>query len=183
MYDTEDKKYISQDRLAALIKTGEEVQIIENTTGEDITASIVSQLLAKENKGAEQDLPTGVLFQLLRKGGGTLTDYAKKYSALWQNALTMAEDEIDRRLRALVKKKEISVSEGHRLKDEILGYTSNLKRWIGEQTDRRINEALDRTHLATREQIDELTAKIDALTAKVESLETHQHDQHGADGT
>jgi len=41
MYDTTDKKYISMDNLTKLIKSGKEVSIINNETGEDLTTSIV----------------------------------------------------------------------------------------------------------------------------------------------
>ena len=56
LYDTTDKKYVSLDRLSELIKAGEEVTIEDNETGEDITAGVVSQLLAREKKDGEADL-------------------------------------------------------------------------------------------------------------------------------
>jgi polyhydroxyalkanoate synthesis repressor PhaR len=111
LYDTTDKQYISLERLSTLIKDGEAVEIIDNTTGEDITSSVVSQLLAREPRDKEE-VPSSVLFDLLRKGGGTLSDYAKKYASLWKSAMTMAEDEVDKVVRALVRDKEISADEG-----------------------------------------------------------------------
>jgi len=48
LYDTTEKKYISLDQLAALIKAGEEISIVDNRSGEDITSAIVSQLLARD---------------------------------------------------------------------------------------------------------------------------------------
>ena len=54
LYDTKEKQYISMDQLSELIKAGEDVSIVDNKTGEDLTSSIVSQLLAKERKQSQK---------------------------------------------------------------------------------------------------------------------------------
>ena len=176
MYDTTDKRYISRDQLAELIKKGEEVAIIDNRTGEDLTASVVSQLIGMDSKDKENEgaVSSRFLMQLLRKGGGTLTDYAKKYVSLWQGALTMAEDEIDKLVTMLVKNKELSLSEGNRLKKEIVGYTNSLKGWISESIEKRVGDVLDAMNLATNDQIKALSGKVDALDRKVKQLEKNQ---------
>ncbi len=176
MYDTTDKTYISREKLAELIKKGEEVTIFDNRTGEDLTTAIVSQLIGMENKNDENGgiVSSRFMMQLLRKGGGTLTDYAKKYVSLWQGALTMAEDEIDKLVNRLVKNKELSLSEGNRLKKEIIGYTNTLKGWISESIDNRVGEVLGAMNVATNDDIKALSAKVDALAKKVKQLETTQ---------
>jgi len=170
MYDTTDKKYVSMEQVARLIKSGEEVSIIDNKTGEDLTAAIVSRLIGQDKKEKGSVVSPRIMMQLLRKGGDTLTDYAKKYTSLWQSALTMAEDEVDKVVGALVKDKELSRAEGSRLKKEITGYTDSLKSWIGERVDRHMNEALAAMNLASRDQMDALTAKIEKLSREVARL-------------
>lgn len=174
LYDTTDKKYVSLDRLSELIKAGEEVTIEDNETGEDITAAVVSQLLAREKKDGETDLPVGMLMQLLRKGRGTVAGYAKKYAGLWQGAVTMAEDEIDKLVSILVKDKEISESEGFRLKREMMAYADGFKKWVGDKVDQRVNEVMGVMNLATKDQVVRLTEQIEALTETVERLEAMQ---------
>ncbi len=176
MYDTTDKRYISRHQLSELIKNGEEVAIIDNKTGEDLTASIVSQLIGMESKGREDDavVSSKFLMQLLRKGGGTLSDYAKKYASLWQGAFSMAEDEIDKIVNKLVKNKELSLSEGSRLKKEITGYTHSLKGWISDSIEYRVGEVFNAMNLATNDHIKELSAKVEALDKKVKQLEKAQ---------
>ena len=171
MYDTADKTYVSLEQVARLIKSGEEVSIIDNKTGEDLTAAIVSRLIGRDKKEKGSVVSPRIMMQLLRKGGDTLTDYAKKYTSLWQNALTMAEDEVDKLVGGLVSSKELSRAEGSRLKKEITGYTDSLKSWIGEQVDRRMNEALSAMNLASRDQVEALNAKIDKLTKEVARLQ------------
>ncbi|MDX2455078.1 polyhydroxyalkanoate synthesis regulator DNA-binding domain-containing protein [Desulfosarcina sp.] len=174
MYDRTDKRYITMAQLSKLIKSGEEVSIVDNSTGDDLTSSIVSQLIGREEKDKDRGVSPRVLMQLLRKGGGTLTDYAKKYTSLWQNAFTMAEDEVDKLVNGLVKDKELSRSEGSNLKKEIVGYTNSLKSWISDSIDKRISEALDVMNLPTKDKVNELAARVDSLAKKIEKLEKSQ---------
>ncbi len=171
LYDTHAKKHISREQLADLIKKGEEVTIIDNPTGEDITASIISQLIGMDDQDTDSAVSPRLLMQLLRKGSGTLTDYAKKYVSLWQGAFNMAEDEIDKLVGRLVKNKELSNDEGSRLKKEIIGYTDGIKKWVGESVDKRVGEVFDAMNLATSEHIEELSDRIDALANKVAQME------------
>jgi polyhydroxyalkanoate synthesis repressor PhaR len=171
LYDTLEKKYVSLDELSELIKAGEEVMIEDNETGEDLTASVISQLLAREKKENRNPVTSGILTELLRKGGGTITHYAKRYTALWQNALTMAEDEVDKLVNLLVKNKEITESEGSKLKKELLGHADNFKQWISHKIDQRVNEIMGKMNLATKDQVVKLTAQIEELTRAVEQLE------------
>jgi septal ring factor EnvC (AmiA/AmiB activator) len=53
----------------------------------------------------------------------------------------------------------------------MLNRAEDLKKWVGEKTDQRVNEALDLMNLASREQVSQLTEKIDKLTRKVQNLE------------
>lgn len=179
LYDTTDKKYVSMDTLSKLIRSGKEVSIIDNETGEDLTASIVSRLISR-NKGEDnKSVSSGLLIQLFRKGGGALTDYAKKYVSIWQSAFTMAEDEVDRLVNMLVKNKEISKSEAKRLKNEIVGYTDSVKDWIADSVDKRISEALGMMNLATKDELSSLSKRIGALEKKIKQYERFEKSKAG----
>jgi polyhydroxyalkanoate synthesis repressor PhaR len=171
LYDTTDKRYLTMDLLAELIKSGKEVSIIENETGDDLTSSIVSQLLAREDSDTDKAVPSQVLMQMLRKGRGTLFGYGKKYVSLWQSALTMSKDEIEKLVNSLVNDKEISESEGKTLKNEVLGFANNLKSWIIDSIDQRVSEGLKVMNLSSKDQVKELTRRVDELTQKVKDLE------------
>jgi len=171
LYDTIDKKYITLTQLTAMIKEGVEIYVIDNQTGEDITASVLAKMIAHGDKEAGENLSAGALMRFIRKGGDTVADYAKKYTSIWQSALSLAEDETDKLVNKLVKDRELSKSEGRNLKKEIISYTDNLKSWIGTTIDKRIKEILGVMNLADRQHIVQLTDTIDALSEKVEELE------------
>lgn len=171
LYDSTDKKYITLKGIAELIKAGEQVTVTDNKTGEDVTSGIITQVLGRDTQVRTSDLTSRILVQLLRKGPGTLVDYGKKYVSMWDRALTMADEEIDKWVDRLIKEKEISESEGSRLKKDIVARADDVKKWIGEKIDRRMNEVLDVMNLATKDHMTRLTEQIESLTKKVEKLE------------
>jgi polyhydroxyalkanoate synthesis regulator phasin len=134
----------------------------------------VSQLLAREKGDDEKAVPSGVLIQMLRKGRGTLFGYGKKYISLWQSAFTMSRDEIEKLVNALVKDKELSEFEGKSLKKEIASFTSNLKTWIIENIDQRVDEVLKMMNLATKDHVDKLIKKVENLSQQVKDLENRK---------
>ncbi len=174
MYDTVRKRYISLDQLSELIKEGVEVVVEDNETGEEITGSVVSQILAREKKRQGDAVPSSILVGLLRKGTGTVAGYAKRSTEMLQGAVTLAEDEIDKLVGLLVKNEEISESEGSRLRSEMMGRADHFRKWVGEKVDQRVNEALSMMNLATKDQVARLNEKIDALSETVERLEKEQ---------
>ena len=174
LYDSTDKQYISMNRLSELIKQGEDIIIIDNETGKDLTASIISSLIARTKDQAENTVSSGMLIRMFRKGGAALTDYTRKYASLWQKSFTLAEDELDSLVKKLIKDKEISKSEGSRIRTDIIGFTKAMKTWISNTIDNRIAEVLNVMNLATRDNVKQLDARITLLENKLKTFELLQ---------
>ncbi len=178
LYDTIDKRYLSKSRLSEMLKTGEEIVIVDVKTEEDITSEILKDILpADEHVDNEEDAPSNILIDRLKKGRETVSGYGKKYVSMWQSVLSMAEEEVDKLVKKLIKDKEITESEGAGLKKEILGYKNNLKSWINDKIDQRVNDVLGLMNLATKEQVAGLTEKIGELNSKIGELEARQSEQ------
>ena len=162
------------NRLSELIKQGEDIVIIDNETGKDLTASIVSSLIARTKDQAENTVSSGMLIRMFRKGGAALTDYTKKYTSLWQKSFTLAEDELDCLVNKLIKDKEISKFEGSRIRADIIGFTKAMKIWISNTIDKRIAEVLNVMNLATRDNVKQLDTRITLLENKLKTFELLQ---------
>ena len=171
LYDTTDKRFISMDEIANLIKAGEEVSIHNHKTGQDLTASIVSQLLGRKSGKFDSEVPSKVLFQLLRKGSKGLVGSARKYFGFWQNALTMAEDELDNFVNLFVQDNEISKDEGRHFKKEIIRHNEELKNWIDDQIDGRVSKILEKKILTNNKQVSNLKKMVQELSSRIKILE------------
>jgi polyhydroxyalkanoate synthesis repressor PhaR len=72
LYDVEASAYVSLEDVAALIRRGETVEVVDNVTSEDITAQTLTQIVLEEGKKGRSVLPTDLLHDVLRRGGKVL---------------------------------------------------------------------------------------------------------------
>ena len=63
LYDTAGSRYVNLDAIAALIREGKQVQIVDAKTGQDLTRVTLTQIITEDAK----DKPTGLPLELLRQ--------------------------------------------------------------------------------------------------------------------
>ena len=68
LYDTEAKSYVSLEELATLIRNGEEISVLENATGEDITVQTLAKIISEMDTQKASGSPTAVLHDVVRWG-------------------------------------------------------------------------------------------------------------------
>lgn len=66
LYDTSTSKYITLEEIANLLKTNEELRVIDSKTGEDITSITLAQVLAEQEKRRAKDIPIKKIFDLFQ---------------------------------------------------------------------------------------------------------------------
>lgn len=79
LYDTNRSAYITLNEVADLIKQGIEVEVIEATTKEDVTAYILTQIILEQAKNKNALLPAGLLHLIIRYGENVLQEFFEKY--------------------------------------------------------------------------------------------------------
>ena len=50
LYDTQDSKYVTLDRIAELVRSGEEVRVLDNKSQKDMTKVTLAQIIYEEQK-------------------------------------------------------------------------------------------------------------------------------------
>lgn len=63
LYDTAGSRYVNLDDLAAHIRAGREVRVVDANTGQDLTRVVLTQIITEDAK----DKPTGLPLELLRQ--------------------------------------------------------------------------------------------------------------------
>lgn len=63
LYDTAGSRYVNLDDIAAFIRQGKEVQVIDAKSGQDLTRVTLTQIITEDAK----DKPTGLPLELLRQ--------------------------------------------------------------------------------------------------------------------
>ncbi len=169
LYDTVDKQYISMEQLAALVRAGESVSVLDNQTGEDITVQILSQLLSKDRKRQDSEMISDMLSQMLRRGSTTLADYARRTTSRWQEAVHVAEEEIERIACQLYK--ELPEGVVSKRKEEVKQTIGKVKEWISDKVDQRVNDMMGMMNVASRDQMDGLSKEMRALAGRLDEIE------------
>jgi len=100
LYHTEARQYITLEGIAGLIRQGQEVEVVDHATGEDLTAVVLTQIIAEQEKKRSGFLPQAVLTGLIRSGGETLATLQRGLAASLE-LLHQADEEIEGRIQAL----------------------------------------------------------------------------------
>ena len=66
LYNTETSDYVTLEDIAAFIREGREVQIVDLKTGDDLTRQYLLQIIAEHESRGESVLPVDVLTDLVR---------------------------------------------------------------------------------------------------------------------
>jgi len=72
LYDTETSGYVSLSDIADLVRNGETVEVVDNATGQDITAQTLTQIILEEGKDGREVISSDLLHTLLRRSGEVL---------------------------------------------------------------------------------------------------------------
>ena len=79
LYNTESSSYITLDTLAEMVRNGRDFVVYDAKTGEDITRSVLTQIIVEEESKGRALLPTGFLRQLIGFYGDSMQNLVPKY--------------------------------------------------------------------------------------------------------
>jgi polyhydroxyalkanoate synthesis repressor PhaR len=155
LYHTNRKQYITLDGIGELIQRGEEVRVIDNESSEDITASILAQVVLQA-RGRKSALPTYLLTDMIQAGSGRLAGLSR---SVWTaiGGMSPVDDEIMQRIQTLQDEGMIDASEAAR-----------MQRLLVRQPEQEANAGF--VNIPTANDIARLNAQVDALTGMVEQL-------------
>ncbi len=168
LYDTEAKRYITLDGIGELIRDGQEVQVVDHTTDEDLTAVTLTQIIFEQEKRNSGFLPKSVLTGLVRAGGDTLNTLRRSLNSPLE-LLKHVDEEIEKRLQTLVERGEMAKEEAINLSEKLMaaGQEKSKEMMVGQQ---RLERLLSMRGVPSREEVEMLTSQIESLSAKIDSL-------------
>ncbi len=81
LYDTFQSCYVTLEEIAQIVREGNEIQVIDNKTKNDITYMTQLQLLADQERKSLKAGDTELLKRVIRSEEGTLTGYIRGLEA------------------------------------------------------------------------------------------------------
>ena len=99
LYNTGTSTYVTLEDLAAMVKAGEDFLVYDAKTGDDITRSVLAQIIfEQENKAGQNLLPTTFLRQLIRFYGDSMQMVVPKYLEQSIDSLTREQEKFRKQM-------------------------------------------------------------------------------------
>ena len=95
LYNTGTSTYVTLEDLAVMVKKGEDFVVYDAKTGEDITRSVLAQIIfEQENKEGQSLLPIAFLRQLIRFYGDSMQTLVPRFLEISMSSLTREQDKM-----------------------------------------------------------------------------------------
>lgn len=167
LYDTEAKRYITLEGVTERIRMDQEIQVIDYSTGEDITAVTLTQIIMEQEKRRNGFLPNTFLAGLIRSNSEWISSiqHGLRPPFIFQHQI---EEQIRELFQERVRIGALSEAEA----DEVLAaiLERSFSSTDNRQLDLQIQEFLGRNQIPTRQDIQLLDQKIDSLAERLEGL-------------
>lgn len=98
LYNTRTSSYVTLDHLCEMVKQGTEFEVHDARTGEDITRSVLTQIIFEEEAKGQSLLPIRFLRQLIGFYGDSLQAFVPGYLDMSMENFTRQQAEMRQRL-------------------------------------------------------------------------------------
>jgi polyhydroxyalkanoate synthesis repressor PhaR len=165
LYNTATSRYITLKGIADLLEAGEDVRVIDNESGEDITSITLSQILV-DTERSNRAVPGNLLSGLIQRGGDAL------YEALSRGVDDASErlEDFQRTMRRLLRVRQAEGEAAGELGGAELPDVARGRDWIAftppdmdQLVQRAIERVLKMLDLPTRADIDAIHDRLDRL--------------------
>ena len=166
LYDTQESRYVTLEEIAGMVKAGEDVQIVDNRTGKDLTEVTLAQILYEEQKKQTTRMPLGLLKEIIRTRGTSISDFIQR--TVTQPVRSLRE-EADRKVDELVRKSEAAVEDGTRQVRDFFASAQRALDGLQAKIDDQIHTVVEAVGSPAKvlDQLKGLRKRIEAIEEKI----------------
>ncbi|MBX7147886.1 hypothetical protein K1X76_02270 [bacterium] len=163
LYDTQNSTYVTLEDIAKMIKSGEDVQIVDNRNKEDLTAVTLAQILFEEEKKKKSLLPLSALRRIIQDGGENIKNFFEQKIDAGMDQLAKAKNEAEKVIDFI--KDELKPGDDGNLIQGVLHKTQDISKKIDEKIKSTVESV---THVSSlQNEIRNLRKKIALLEEKL----------------
>ena len=140
LYDTQDSRYVTLEAIASFVKQGEEVRVLDNDSGEDLTAVTFAQIILEEERRKKSMLPLPMLRQIIQQGEATLQDIATRVDRGIE-AIGSIGEKAGKRVQELVGR---GAPQGKALLEDLLASPQRQLEALQKRIDEHVKKSVER---------------------------------------
>jgi polyhydroxyalkanoate synthesis repressor PhaR len=96
LYNTESSSYVTLEDLAAMVRQGRHFTVFDAKSGEDITRSVLTQIIVEEEAKGRHLLPTSFLRQIIGFYGDSMGSLVPRYLESVMGAFAQQHEQVRR---------------------------------------------------------------------------------------
>jgi len=167
LYNTQTSSYVTLDYLSEMVKQGQDFLVFDAKTGEDITRSVLTQIIFEEENKGQNLLPIQFLRQLIRFYGDSMQAFVPSYLEMSMETFAKNQEQLRQQVSdafgagAGYKMFEETVRQNMAFFDQAMKMFAPFGKSYGERTDADVRARRD-------DEVDALKAQIEALRQELE---------------
>ena len=169
LYDPQSRRYVTLDDLSALVARGQEICVVDQKTGEDLTNPTLAQMLVEEMKRGASRIPRQVLTRLIRLASGPPSAWSR-----WpepQDAAGRARQEAERIVSRLLGRGRLSLDEAVALRHELGQVVHRLVSEAQAGVEGRLRALVEKGEDVAGRSLEALRGRIEAFGSYLEPAE------------
>jgi polyhydroxyalkanoate synthesis repressor PhaR len=180
LYDTLESRYITLEEIARLVRAGNDVKVIDNESGDDLTTITFAQIILEEEKRRSSLLSLSLLRELIQHGEDTLAQLRSRVDKGIEAIGSMVSGRGDRAIGAEEAPLERPVNsggpggeiEGKGFFDELLAAPQRRLESLQRSIDERIKSSVGRItgHPAFQHEVRRIERSIKKLEERLARL-------------
>ena len=166
LYDAAERRYVTLDQLRARVAAGEEVEVLDQKTGDDLTTLTLAQILLEGLRGSTARVPRQVLTRIIRLSFGP-TGTGVDGVGSPQDAAARARQEAERIVGGLLSKGRLTLEEALALRQELSGSVHQIVAEAQAGIESRLRALFGPAHDGPHASLLGLKERIEALSSRV----------------
>ncbi len=168
LYDASDRRQITLDGIARLVRGGEDVKVVDNDSGDDITTIILTEILLERERQSTGPFSKSVLTGLLQAGTATLEQVRRTLTGT--GIVHLVEQEMERVINTWIELGHMTEQEVLRSVESVIQRRRQTRGDSEDPSEERLALALQRAGVPTRAEFERLAAQVHGLNVQVGNL-------------
>ncbi|WP_188912581.1 polyhydroxyalkanoate synthesis repressor PhaR [Aureimonas endophytica] len=186
LYNTGTSTYVTLENLAAMVKTNEEFIVQDAKTGEDITHSVLTQIIfEQENKVGQNMMPIAFLRQLIRFYGDQMQMVVPTFLEHSMAAFSREQEQIRDKVMGPTGRETMKLME-----EQVRRNTEMFRQAMTMFNPFMANAILPKTEGADaagprkggEDELSEMRRELDEMRRRIEALDTARQGEAGESG-